>query len=131
MPKGRDMYAAEPRGYPFQIVAGVTTSLELLQLLPLKENLFAILDIFQQRAQACAFPHTPDEMTKREVELFLADVEHNAERHPDMLALIFITLASGLQMIHFDRNGDQWTPAAPHETRVRSDAFRESPIVPV
>lgn len=108
MPKGKDMYAPEDTSYPFPVVTQFATTSQLLQLLPDQDDLFACLDLFQHRAQACSFPHMPEEVTKREVERFLADRERNANLFPDMLALIFATLATGLQMGQYDRNGGTW-----------------------
>ena len=108
MPKGKDMYAPEDTSYPFPVVTQFATTSQLLQLLPDQDDLFACLDLFQRRAQACSFPHMPEEVTKREVERFLADRERNANLFPDMLALIFATLATGLQMGQYDRNGGTW-----------------------
>jgi hypothetical protein len=108
------------------VVPNYTSISELLHLLPEREELFTCLDMFQRRAQSCSFPHTPDEVTRREVERFLNDAEDNANRYPDMLALIFATLATGLQLGQHDLNEAQWSNAtAAEESRNRSDAFRK------
>ena len=126
MPKAKDLYAIDQQpSYPFPVIAKYSTVAALLQLLPVREELFACLELFQRRAQSCSFPHTPDEVTKKEVERFLADAERNANNFPDMLALIFATLATGLQMGQYDRSGGQWVKGAVEGTRNRSDAFRK------
>lgn len=123
VPKGRDMYAAGYPTYPFPVIPNHSSSLALLKVLPEMDEILACLDMFQRRAQSCSFPHTPEEVTKKEVERFLDDAEHNAEKAPDMLALIFVTLATGLQMGQYDRNGGKWDQAASTATRARSDVF--------
>lgn len=54
----------------------------------------------------------------------MADAEANAERFPDMLALIFATLATGMQMGVHDKHGD-WLPGAVEQTRKTSDVYGE------
>ena len=117
------MYATDSPAYPFPVIAEFSTTSSLLRLLPEREELFDCLDMFHRRAQSCSFPHTPDEVAKKEVERFLSDVERHAERFPDMLALIFMTLATGLQMGQYDRSGGQWVEGAVEATRQESDAF--------
>ena len=117
------MYAMEPTSYPFPVVPKYSTIPSLLELLPPREELFAWIDHFRRRAQSCSFPHTPQEVTKREVERFLDDAERNASHFPDMLALIFATLATGLQMGEYDRSGGEWVPGAVEAITKRSDAF--------
>ncbi|KAK5724194.1 hypothetical protein LTR17_013576, partial [Elasticomyces elasticus] len=104
----REMYAVEEPMHPFPIFEGWNVGGKLVALLPPREDLFTILDAFQKRAQSCSFPHSPDEITKKEVERFLANSDSNAQKHPDMLALIFATLATGLQMGEHDRSGGKW-----------------------
>lgn len=127
MPKlARDMYAPGGSMYPFPIMwTHSNDPSNLVRMLPPPERLFQILDMFQCRAQSCYFPHTPDEVTKKEVERFLSNAEWNAERCPDMLALIFATLATGLQMGQCERSGGQWIAGAVEATRRESDIFRE------
>lgn len=109
------------------MVPNYTSISELLELLPGREELFTCLEVFQRRAQSCSFPHTPDEVTRREVERFLNDAKRNAERCPDMLALIFITLANGLQLGQNDLDETQWSSVATaEESRNKSDAYRKS-----
>lgn len=132
MPKlAHDMYAPFESMYPFPILwehsnDPSTVSSTLVNMLPPRDELLDILDMFQCRAQSCYFPHTPEEVTKKEVERFLGDAEVNAEKSPDMLALIFATLAAGLQVGQRERSSGQpvaGTAAASHQ---KSDVFRKS-----
>lgn len=123
------MYASsdESAAYPFPIIwHGGNSAVEMARaLLTSHDEIYACLDMFQRRAQSCYFPHTPDEVTKKEVERFLSDMEGNAERFPDMLALIFATLATGMQMGVYDLHGE-WSAEAVEATRRKSDVYRES-----
>ena len=122
------MYAFDESMHPFPVFEGWTggdVSGTLLALLPKRDELSSILDDFQRRAQSCSFPHTPDEVTKKEVERFLANAEVNAQRYPDMLALIFATLATGLQMGEYDRAGGQWVEGSMAATMRRADVYSE------
>lgn len=94
-----------------------------MAILPEREQLFASIESFQRRAQSCSFPHTPDEVTKKEVQRFLDDKQKNAEFHPDMLALIFATVATGMQMGQYDRSGGRWDYNDLESTRMTSDAL--------
>lgn len=108
IPKGQDIYPLEPM-YPFPMVpVGDNSAAALTALLPSDEEIFDHLEHFKRRAQSCSFPHIPDEVTTKEVERFLADRGNNANKAPDMLALIFAALAVGVQRGVFDRFPDQW-----------------------
>ncbi|KAL9042894.1 MAG: hypothetical protein Q9214_003654 [Letrouitia sp. 1 TL-2023] len=114
---------------------GITT---LLNLLPKdQEDIFSYLGAFQRRAQACSFPHVPDECTELEVQRFLSNRKQNAEEHPDMLALLFATLAQGLQNGVYDKFGGDWHAGAVVSESRLGDAFihrdpgRLNPPVPV
>lgn len=126
------MYAStdESPAYPFPIIwHGGTSAVDLAQsLLTSHDEIYACLDMFQRRAQSCYFPHTPDEVTKKEVERFLSDVEGNAEKFPDMLALIFATLATGMQMGVYDVHGG-WVADLVEQTRKKSDVYCEFKLV--
>lgn len=104
MPTGRDMFIPGGTACPFPVIINFTDIAQVVELLPEREALFACLDLFQRRAQACSFPRMPDDVTEREVKRFLSDRERNVELFPDMLALIFATLATGLQMSKYDKN---------------------------
>lgn len=95
----------------------------LLTCLPPKDELLAYLDSFQLRVQSCAFPHVPEEITKKEIERFLAHPEDNAFRHPDMLALIFAALAQGLQMGVYDKSGGRWIEGAMEAETWKGDLY--------
>jgi hypothetical protein len=122
------MYTLES-SYPFPVVVGYSSSTDLLKILPEREELFECLDMFRQTAHSCSFPHLPDEVTKEEVTRFLDEDEEqrdrNAREYPDMLALIFATLATGLQMGQHQRNGGKWDRDQVDNTRRRGDAFSE------
>lgn len=118
------MYAPDATIYPFSIIVEYSGPDQLWTLLPDRKELFACLDLFHSKAQSCSFPHVPDEVTKREVERFLNDPE-NAHNYPDMLALIFATIATGLQMGQYDRNGGQWKKESVETTRAKCDVFSE------
>jgi len=128
VPKGQDIYPAEDQDYPFQMIPiGDNTPAALLELLPSDEEIFQHLEHFKRRAQSCSFPHVPDEVTKKEVERFLADRKVNANKAPDMLALIFAALAVGMQIGVYDRNGCQWLEASMAESHLAGKAWREFP----
>ena len=111
VPRGTDMAAfqVQPTNpFPtFWRTAEGTSA--LINLLPKdqQETLFYI-SAFQRRAQSCSFPHLPDECTEIEVQRFLSNVKENAEQHPDMLAVLFATLAQGIQNGVYDKYGGAW-----------------------
>ncbi|KAK3115378.1 hypothetical protein LTR53_005325 [Teratosphaeriaceae sp. CCFEE 6253] len=122
----REMYAPEQSMHPFPVFAnwtGEDVFTALVATLPDRDRLFAILEDFERRAPSCSFPHTPDEVTKLEIERFLADAGANAEKYPDMLALIFVTLATGLQMGEYDRSGGQWVEGSMAATMRGADVY--------
>ena len=97
------MYAAQDAMYPFPTLWPAMSRTEgLLQCLPPREQLFGYLECFAQKAQAFAFPYVPEELTQKEVEHFLKNVGENAERVPDLLALLFAALALGVQLRTLD-----------------------------
>ena len=129
MPKGKDLYASDDQpSYPFPVVESRSTIAALVAILPEPDMLFSCLDMFQRRAQSCSFPHTPDEVTRKEVQRFLDNKERNAALYPDMLALIFATVATGLQMGQYDRSGEAWVQDDIEKTRRTSDAYSESEV---
>lgn len=120
------MYSTQKPMYPFPMLSiGDNTSAALLELLPDRDELFQTLDIFEQQAQSCSFPHVPDEVTRKEVERFLNDAEANALKAPDMLGLIFATLAAGMQMGVHDRSGGMWVQGAMEASHQRSECYRK------
>ncbi|KAI7353553.1 hypothetical protein KC354_g11466 [Hortaea werneckii] len=126
MPKAQEIYCIAESMYPFPVFAGwcgESANAALVGVLPKQEELFRILDLFQRRGQSSSFPHTPDEVTKREVQRFLDDAEGNAQKYPDMLALIFATLAMGLQLGQWDRDDGQWVEGAMAGTTRTADIY--------
>ncbi|TKA81082.1 hypothetical protein B0A55_02543 [Friedmanniomyces simplex] len=122
----REMYALTESIHPFPVFAnwtGQNALTALVELLPPREELFSILDSFQRRAQSFSFPHTPDEVTKKEVERFLANADANGLKYPHMLALLFATLATGLQMGEHDRNGGQWVEGSMQKTMTQANVY--------
>lgn len=121
------MYPAQGLTYPFHIVpVGDNSAAALTDLLPSNdEEIFQHLELFQTRAQSCSFPHVPDEVTKKEVERFLEDRKSNATKAPDMLALLFATLAVGVQIGVYYRNGRRWLGAPMEEAHGASGCYRE------
>lgn len=128
LPRGTDIFAfqlATTHPFPTLWSAKDDTS-TLLKLLPPQQDLFFYLDVFQRRAQACSFPHVPDECTSNEVRRFLENVEHNAALHPDMLALLFATLAQGLQDGVYDKDGGKWIAGSVEAESKKGDVYSES-----
>lgn len=119
------MYAVEDTSYPFHVLEKFTTIDSLVELLPARDELFACLELFQRRAQACTFPQTPHELPlrTRDIERFLEDGHRNASNSPDTLALLFAMLATGLQMGQYDRSGGEWVEGAVEASRRQSDAY--------
>ncbi|KAK3676570.1 hypothetical protein LTR78_003344 [Recurvomyces mirabilis] len=129
VPKASEVYGIDDSHesmFPFPIFNGWTgsnTATTLVNILRGAKDIPEIVDAFQARAQSCSFPHTPEETTKKEIQRFLDDAESNASRHPDMLALIFATLATGLQMGEYDRAGGSWVRGSMAEIRKRADVY--------
>ena len=95
----------------------------LLGVLPSEEDIFAYLEAFQRRAQSCSFPHMPEECTQPEIRRFLENIEHHAVTNPDMFALVFATMAQGLQNGIYDRCGERWIAGAVDAESRRGDVF--------
>lgn len=119
---GVQMTAPHPLGSP----KDETTC--LVKLLPSREDIHFYLHAFQRRSHFCSFPHVPEECTEPEVQRFLEDVEHNAAAHPNTLALLFATLAQGLQDGIYDRNGEKWIAGAVESELMKGDVY--SMLVP-
>ncbi|KAL8766151.1 MAG: hypothetical protein Q9209_006991 [Squamulea sp. 1 TL-2023] len=111
IPRGTDMAAFQiqpTNPFPtFWRTAEGTSALTNLLPKDQQETLF-YLNAFQRRAQCCSFPYLPDECTEAEVQRFLSNVKENSEQHPDMLALLFATLAQGIQNGVYDKYGGAW-----------------------
>jgi hypothetical protein len=96
------MYAAHDSMYPFPTLwPAMSRTQGLLQCLPSRDELYHYLDVFSQKARGFAFPYVPDDLAQKEVERFLENAEENAEKVPDLLALIFAALALGVQLDTF------------------------------
>lgn len=119
------MYPAEG-SYPFKMISvGDNTLTALIDLLPSDDVIFQALQLLQNRAQSCSFPHVPDEVTKKEFERFLKNRKNNANNAPDMLGLMFMTLAVGMQIGAFDRNGGQWLGASMADSQQEGEVYRK------
>ncbi|KAL8673427.1 MAG: hypothetical protein Q9168_002170 [Polycauliona sp. 1 TL-2023] len=111
VPRGADMAAfqVQPTN-PFptfwRTAEGTSALVSLLPKDP-QETLFYI-NAFQRRAQSFSFPHLPDQCTEIEVQRFLSNAKENPEQPSDMLALIFATLALGVQSGVYDKYGGAW-----------------------
>ncbi|KAI4183645.1 MAG: hypothetical protein L6R41_005281 [Letrouitia leprolyta] len=111
VPRGTDMVAfqiqpANPFPTFWRTAEGTAT---LINLLPKDhQEILFYLRAFQRRGQACSFPHLPDEFTEIEVQRFLENVKENADQQPEMLALLFATLAQGIQNGVYDKYGGAW-----------------------
>ena len=99
----------------------------LVGLLPAKEDVLVYLRAFQRRALSCSFPLVPEECTEHEIQRFLENVEYNATVHPNMLALMFATLALGLQDGIYDSHGEKWIAGVVEAESRKGDVFREQP----
>ena len=128
MPRGRDVFSYQTRtAFPFPTlwIANEETA-GLLAVLPNEEEIFGYLDAFQRRAQSCSFPHMPEECTPAEVRRFIDNIEHNAAMNPDMLALLFATMAQGAQNGVYDKFGERWIAGAMDREAQRGDVFSMS-----
>lgn len=127
MPRGVDIYAAcDRRPYPFPTMFDALPEAcipQLLGCLPQRNELFEYLESFQKRVHVCSFPHIPLQITKSEVERFLADDRKNAETFPDMLALLFAALALGSQHSVYDRCNKKWVPGAMEKQLKQADIY--------
>ncbi|KAI4100982.1 MAG: hypothetical protein LQ339_005303 [Xanthoria mediterranea] len=126
VPRGADMAAFQIQpNNPFptfwRTAEGTSALINLLPKDP-QETLFYI-NTFQHRAQSCSFPHLPDQCTGSEVQSFLSNVKENSEQHPDMLALIFATLAQGAQNGAYDKLGGTWHGQVMESQCRMGDAF--------
>lgn len=115
MPRGSEIYATKvPPPHPFATMFPHTPDecipelLSCLRLEEARDELFQDLDSFEKRVHICAFPYVPLEITKSEVERFLADPIKNAQMCPEMLGLLFAALALGSQYSAWDKSGGKW-----------------------
>ena len=103
----------------------------LINVLPNKDEIIALLDAFEQYAAPLGmFPCLLEECSKSKVQLFLSNVEHNSQVHPDMLALLFATLALGVQCGTYDRCGSNWIPGVMPKVLYQGNYFRKFVVSP-
>lgn len=124
-PRATEGFAAQiPASHPFPSLGSAKHETSaLIKLLPSREDIHFYLAAFQRRSLSCSFPHIPEECTEPEVRRFLDDVEHNAAARPNTLALLFATLAQGLQDGIYDRNGQQWIVGAVESELLKGDVY--------
>ena len=112
MPRGPDIFiTSSPSTYPFATLFPATPEEcipQLLDILPPRKELQEYLAAFEKRVYVCAFPHMPVELTKNEIDRFLADPERNARMCPEMLALVFASIALGAQHSVWDKCAGSW-----------------------
>lgn len=102
MPRAADMYATQDAMYPFPTLwPAMSRTQGLLQCLPPRDELYHYLESFTQKARGFTFPYVPEDLSQKEVERFLENGEENADKVPDLLALIFAALALGVQLDTF------------------------------
>ena len=82
--------------YPFPTLWHARDGIDsLVQLLADKEELHTYLIAYESRTQSSTFALSQEKCSTARFELFLSNIEHNAHVHPDLLALLFATLAHG------------------------------------
>ncbi|KAF1952928.1 hypothetical protein CC80DRAFT_537956 [Byssothecium circinans] len=133
MPRGPEMYTTEtPPPYPFATMFPHTPDecipelLSCLHLEEAKDELLQDLESFEKRVHICAFPYVPMEITKSEVERFLAEPVKNATMCPDMLALLFAALALGSQHSAWDKGGGRWEAGAMERELRKGDVYKRT-----
>ena len=127
--RGADVFSfqlATSHPFPTLWTAKDDTS-TIIKLLPPEEDLFYYLDAFQRRAQAFSYPHVPSECNPQDVRQFLDHIDHNAALHPDMLALLFTTLALGLQDGVYDRCGETWVAGSVESEAKKGEVYSMLP----
>lgn len=123
MPRAADMYATQDSMYPFPTLwPAMSRTQGLLRCLPSRDELYHYLDVFSQKARGFAFPYVPEDLTQKEVERFLENAEENAEKVPDLLALIFAALALGVQLDTFGSLREAET-SSPQNSRGKGEIF--------
>ena len=115
--------------YPFPTMWTSTTWVRgLYECLQPWQETVSYLDTYAARAELFPWPHLAQDVNKEVVERFVANFEHNATSFPDMLALIFAALATGLQRGIQDRSGQEWIPKAVESQSFKGDIFGETII---
>lgn len=97
----------------------------MIKLLPPEHELFFYLESFQRRSLSFSFPLVPDEVTVPGVQGFMEDLEQSAALYPDWLALLFATLAQGLQDGIYDKFGEKWLAANVDAGSKQGDIYSE------
>jgi hypothetical protein len=121
MPRAADIYATQDAMYPFPTLwPAMSRTQGLLQCLPPRDELYHYLASFSEKARGFAFPYVPEDLTQKEVERFLENAEENADKVPDLLALIFAALALGAQLDTFG--------SRPAETGIAQTSSRKGEI---
>ena len=124
MPRGIDMYAPEGTIHPFPSLWTANNWVHgLYSCLQPWESSSGYLDTYVALAESRTWPHFAQEITRKEVERFLVNFEQNAVAYPDMLALIFAALATGLQLGVHERHGGRWLAGAVEAERTEGDMF--------
>ncbi|KAH0287704.1 hypothetical protein KCU62_g5650, partial [Aureobasidium sp. EXF-3399] len=117
MPRAADMYTTQDAMYPFPTLWPAMS-----------------------RTQGFAFPYVPEDLSQKEVERFLENAGENADKVPDLLALIFAASALGVQLTMFEdrqeagagvsqnssRKGEIFSVAAMQALRLASFTSRPS-----
>lgn len=121
------MYVVEGSMYPFPAMWDANTCVPgLYSCFQPWEEVSSYLDSFLTRSESRAWPRLATEITRKEVERFLTDFERNAVAYPDMLALVFAALATGLQTGSYERNGNQWSAGSVSAVSTKGDLFGKS-----
>lgn len=124
-PRGFDIEAYEdlpPYPFPALWLSQYRTT-PLLQLLPPEDELLSLVMTFEKNRTFCLYPHMPREMARDQVQVFLSDVQANAERDPQRLALLFATLALGALLERFEKPRIRSDPNEMERERRKADVF--------
>jgi hypothetical protein len=110
MPRALDIHTPRnPPTYAFPTIFSASSGAHpLLDCLPARAELLEHLGAFETRVNICSFPYVPVEISRNEVERFLADPKKNAQMSPDFLALLFAAIALGAQHSVWDKGGGRW-----------------------
>ena len=111
------------RAYPFPILEESSASEMTSRLLKDHELVYTYLAMFQHRAHSAYFPNMPNESSRSEFERFLVEAEANAVKFPDMLAVIFATMAVGLQVSLWNDSDGRWEADAVYKARMCGDVY--------
>lgn len=109
------------------ISIGDNSSGTLCKLLPPKETISKCFEMLRCcRAQSCFFQNMLDEVMKKGIDHFLTDPRPNAEKTPDMLGLVFASLAIGSQVGVFHCSGSEWVTGLLQGSHKASECYRKS-----